>query len=81
MPMAPKASDGGSKAPAKRAVARPEGTTPLNINLPSELVEGLHAWVEAINAKGSGPRWTKTDVVRTLLMKGIERHAKKGETP
>jgi hypothetical protein len=68
-------------AKPKRVVKRPEGTTPLNLNLPAEVMEGLDAWVERLNAKVSGPRWTRTDVVRTTLAKAISERGEKGEAP
>lgn len=70
-----------SKPKTKRVTKRPEGTTPLFLNLPSELMEQLDAWVEKLNGSPSGPRWTRTDVVRTVLSKSIEAHAEKGEAP
>lgn len=71
-----------AKKPAKRPTPeRPKGTTQINVNLPAELVDRLKAWVDALNAKPEGARWTKTDVLRTLLVRGLEERAAKGEAP
>lgn len=66
---------------AKRPVPRPAGTTPLNINLPDELMEALTSWVDTLNEQSVGARWTRTDVVRTALTRAVEERGKKGETP
>ncbi len=65
----------------KRVVKRPEGTTQINVNLPSDLLAKLDAWVEQLNTSPEGARWTRTDIIRTLLVRGIEQHATKGEAP
>lgn len=70
-----------TKAKTKRVVKRPEGTTPLNINLPTDLMERLDGWVERLNAAPSGPRWSRTDVVRSALARAIDERGEKGETP
>lgn len=69
------------KAKTKRVVKRPEGTAQLNVNLPVELLERLDAWVEKLNAQPAGPRWTRTDIVRTALTRIVEERAEKGEAP
>lgn len=70
-----------AKSRSKRVVKRPEGTSQLNVNIPLDLFEKLDAWVEKLNASPAGPRWNRTDIVRTVLSKAIETHADKGEAP
>lgn len=65
----------------KRIVKRPEGTSQININLPSPLLEALDEWLEKLNASPEGARWTRTDILRTLLSQAIEKYAEKGESP
>lgn len=64
----------------KRPAARPEGTSALNINLPTELMEKLDAWVEKLN-EGDGARWTRTDVIRTSLNRAVTERGAKGDAP
>lgn len=66
---------------AKRVVRRPDGTTQLNVNLPTEVMERLDAWLESLNSKPAGPRWTRTDIVRTVLTRALDEHGEKGEAP
>jgi len=66
---------------AKRSVARPEGTTPLNINLPTAVFERLDAWVEHLNAGADGPRWTRTDLIRTVLVRALNERGDSGGSP
>lgn len=70
-----------TKSKPARKVVRPEGTTQLNVNLPSELMSRVDAWILRINARLEGARWTRTDIVRTVLSKALEAHAEKGESP
>lgn len=69
------------KATPKRVVKRPEGTTQLNVNLPSELMDRLDGWVAKLNEAPTGARWSRTDVVRTLLVRALDDRGEKGEAP
>lgn len=75
------ASPKTARTKPKRVVKRPEGTTQINVNVPSDLLAKLDAWVEQLNASPEGARWTRTDIIRTLLAQGIEKRATKGEAP
>lgn len=70
-----------SPSKAKRTTTRPEGTTPLNINLPTEVFARLDAWVERLNAQSAGPRWTRTDVIRTALVRALDERGDGGGSP
>jgi hypothetical protein len=74
-------TDKPTPSKAKRSVARPEGTTPLNINLPTAVFERLDAWVERLNAGSDGPRWTRTDLIRTVLVRALNERGDRGESP
>jgi len=67
--------------PKRAATPKPAGTTPLNMNVPNELFDGLDAWVERLNAALVGPRWTRTAVVTAVLARALRERADKGEAP
>lgn len=68
-----------SKVPTRRAP--PEGTHAVTLYLPVAMVEGLDAWAEKLSAKGIGPAWSRSDVVRAALQRALEDRAAKGEAP
>ena len=69
------------KPAARPTPLRPKGTTQLSMNLPDDLVARLTAWVDALNENPEGARWTKTDVIRTLLVRALDNKASKGGKP
>jgi hypothetical protein len=46
-----------------------------------DLLAALDAWVEKLNAKAIGPRWTRQGLVRAVLTKAVAEHGKKGTEP
>lgn len=70
-----------TKTKPKRIAKRPEGTSALNINLPSELLAKLDDWTEKLNASSTGARWSRTDVIRACLTRGADERGAKGEAP
>ncbi len=79
--MAPRTSPKAGKPASKRVVARPEGTTQINVNLPAGVAQRLEAWVAKLNESPEGARWTKTDIIRTLLVRALDERGEKGEAP
>lgn len=51
------------------------------VRMEPALLEGLDAWVAKLNAKNDGPRWTRSDVMRALLKRGVSERGEKGEAP
>lgn len=62
----PAASPGMSPRPVK---SRPKRTGPIGVhlNLPAELITAYDARVAELNSGGSGPQWTRTDLIRETL--------------
>lgn len=56
---------GMAAKPTKRA--KRTGPVALHINLPAELIAAYDARVEALNANPEGPRWTRTDLIKSSL--------------
>jgi len=46
-----------------------------------EVLEMLNAWTERLNAAGTGPRWTRQDVVKAALVRAYKERGEKGEAP
>jgi hypothetical protein len=68
--------------------AKPKASTPkrerpgaLYVDLPVELKDSLVAWVDALNAKTDGPRWTLRDLVRVSLARAVKERGTSGEAP
>ena len=61
------------------------GPVGIHLNLPAELIAAYDARVTALNADGSGPQWTRTDLIRNVL--GVaakawsDKDGEKSETP
>lgn len=68
-----------SKPKPRPASKRPDGTTQLNLNVPTETMERLDAAVERLNERADGPRWTRTDLVKRALGRTLDQ-IDKGET-
>lgn len=45
--------------------------TPLTVRLPRETVEALDAYAARLRETHPGPRWSRSDVVRLLLDRGL----------
>lgn len=72
----------GPKPKAKTSRrAPPEGTHAVTLYLPVSMVEGLDAWADKLSAKGIGPAWSRSDVVRAALQRALAERASKGEAP
>lgn len=78
--MPPKTSRKPTPAPRPFAADNPN-TEQLMVRVPASLLEGLDAWVEKLNASGAGPRWTRSDVLRALLVRGVREKGAAGEAP
>ena len=75
----PKTSAPKKATPKKRAP--PPGTRQALFYLPAEMLEGLDAWAEKLSAKGIGPAWSRSDVVKAALQRALAERAEKGEAP
>ena len=54
----------------------------LHLNLPAALIAACDARVAVLNADGSGPRWTRTDLIRNVLGDAAKAWSSKdGEAP
>jgi len=74
VPKGRKQADEGKRQP-------PAGTRSALFYLPDDLLEALDAWKDAINAKGEGPQWSRSDLVKAVLKRAVDRNAGSGETP
>lgn len=69
-------------APKGRPIAADNpNTEQLMVRVGAELLADLDAWIERLNAAGTGPRWTRSDVVRAALQRAVKDRGEKGETP
>lgn len=46
-----------------------------------DLLKALDTWVDRLNASGTGPTWTRQDVVRAALIRAVKERGEKGEAP
>lgn len=51
------------------------------VRMDHALLEGLDAWVEKLNAGNTGPRWSRSDVMRATLARALKERGEKGEAP
>lgn len=79
---AAKTSRSAARSPKARPVAANNPFTeqlPVRVDLAT--VQGLDAWVDALNAKSVGPRWTRSTVIRVTLERVLRERAPTGELP
>ena len=62
----------------KPAGARPEGSKPITMNLPEDLVEQIDAWAQRLTENGP-VKWSRTDVVKAALRRALRERAEDGE--
>jgi len=68
-----------TKKPAKKSDRDRSGA--LYVILDPEMIQRLDDWAAKLNEKNQGPQWTRTAVVRSVLMRALEERAEKGEVP
>jgi hypothetical protein len=71
-------------ATSKKSKAKPapdDGTVKVQFRFAPSLLASLDAWADALNAASSGPRWTRTDVVKAALERALKERGTKGEAP
>lgn len=56
-------------------------TEPLTVRVAPKLLEELDAWIARLNARGEGPAWDRSAVVRVLLGKALREKGAAGEAP
>ncbi len=56
-------------------------TEQMLVRVAPALLADLDAWIARLNAGGAGPRWTRADVVRALLVRGVREKGAAGEAP
>jgi hypothetical protein len=62
----------------KPAGARPDGSKPITMNLPEDLVEQLDAWAQWLTENGP-VKWSRTDVVKAALRRALRDRGEGGE--
>lgn len=75
-----------SRATSKKTAATkkrmpPDGTRQALFYLPAGMLDGLDAWAAKLSAKGVGPAWSRSDVVRAVLQRALDERAAKDEAP
>jgi hypothetical protein len=56
-------------------------TGALYVLLEPEMLTGIDGWVERLNTDNSGPKWTRTALIRALVVRGLKERAPSGEAP
>jgi len=46
-----------------------------------DVLERLTEWVDKLNATATGPKWTRQDLVRVVLVRALNERGAKGEAP
>lgn len=78
----PSKTPGRAAAPKARAIAADNpNSVPVMVRMGGELLTELDAWVERLNAGATGPRWTRSDVMRATLQRAVRERGAKGESP
>jgi hypothetical protein len=77
---APTRASSKKTAAAKKRMP-PDGTRQALFYLPAGMLDGLDAWAAKLSAKGVGPAWSRSDVVRAALQRALDERAAKDEAP
>lgn len=71
-----------TKKPAKKS-SPPEREREgiLYAHVGAETLATAHTWLDAVNAKTRGPKWTMKDFMRRLIESGFAEHGAAGTLP
>lgn len=57
--------------PSRKVSADNPNTAQVALRVEGADLDALDAWVEELNAAATGPKWTRSDVLRALLKHGL----------
>lgn len=67
--------------PKKKAPPARDRSGALYAVVGDEVLERLDAWLEKLNAAGTGPKWTRQDLVKAVLTRACTERGEKGDAP
>mgnify|MGYP003593669217 CR=1 FL=1 len=70
-----------AKTPKKKPPPARDRSGALYAVVGEDVLERLNAWVEKLNESATGPRWTRQDLVKAVLVRACNERGEKGETP
>lgn len=70
-----------AKPKKKPATAARDRSGALYAVVGDDVLDRLTAWVDKLNAAPTGPRWTRQDLVRAVLVRACDERGEKGEAP
>lgn len=70
-----------SKKQAQAGDKRGRGGQALYAVVGEKLIEDLDAWVDRLNEKSAGPKWTRQDVVKAALARAVRERGEAGKDP
>jgi hypothetical protein len=71
-----------AKGTATRAVAADNANTAaFMLRMEPALLAALDAWADKLNAASTGPKWSRTDVIRAALARAVKERGEQGDAP